>query len=208
MSDAAHVSLILGWDDVGDTAEFRRNSTAFGVIKALAAEASREKPLRLNAFFYAYLCPAKNFDLFLEENVDEITSDIADIESKMGHLEAFEREAEAIDKTLRKTYLAVRHVAARANARDEQRTMAVLLFNGFSTADQLAMELGISENLAERCCRALHPVITEDDKGRFALKNDNETLASVLYLVRATLGLDPVSVLKRRIAAASARSGS
>lgn len=200
MSDEAHVDLVMGWMDLGETAELRRNSTGFSTIKELAANAAREQPIKINAFFYASLCPAKNFDLFLEENVEAIKDGVAEIDKKMDLLENFEREAIPTGSgSLEKTYLAIRNVAARPNARDEQRTMAVFLFNGPSTIEQIASELGISANLAERVCRALKPALDETDDKAFVLKADTDVLAVVTYLVRITLGLDPMSVLKRRI---------
>ena len=118
----------------------------------------------------------------------------------MKSLADFERDATRLRETgLRTIYLAARNVATRKSARDEQRALATLLFSGPSTAEQLAEDLGISKNLAERILRVLGAVIEERASGRFALRADTDTLAVVLQLLRGTLGLDPIRVLRRRI---------
>ena len=204
MSDPVrhHIKLVLYWHDLGELAGLRRNTAGFDTIKSLAKNATSETPLVINAFLYAFLCPAKNFDLFLKENVDAISSDLARIEEKMRSLEDFEREAKSLrDAGLRKIYLAARPLAARKNARDELRALATLLFSGPSTAKQIAQDLGIRENLASRILRVLGSVAEERDPGAFTLRADTDTLAVVLQLLRSTLGLDPVRVLRRRIEA-------
>ena len=200
--DEDDVGLVLGWHDLDESAGLRRNTAGFSTIKSLAEQANSEKPLVINAFLYAFLCPAKNFDLFLKENVDTISSDVARIEKKMKSLADFEREATSLREAgLRKIYLAARNIAARKSARDEQRTLATLLFSGPSTAKEIAQDLDISENLAGRILRVLGSVAEEQDPGRFTLRADTDTLAVVLQLLRSTLGLDPIRVLRRRIEA-------
>jgi hypothetical protein len=200
--DEDDVSLVLNWHDLDESAGLRRNTAGFGTIKSLAEQANSENPLVINAFLYAFLCSAKNFDLFLKENVDVISSDVASIEKKMKSLAAFEREATSLREAgLRKIYLAARNIAARKSARDEQRTLATLLFSGPSTAKEIAQDLDISENLAGRILRVLGSVVEEQDPGRFTLRADTDTLAVVLQLLRSTLGLDPIRVLRRRIEA-------
>lgn len=197
-----NIALVLGWNGLGETAGLRRNSVGFDKIKELAEKASSDNPLVMNAFLYAFVCPAKNFDLFLRENIDEISGDITSIAGKMDALEAFERNATSLrDAALCETYLAARDVAARRSARDERRTLATLLFSGPSTAEQIAQDLGIGEGLAARILRALALVIEEKEAGAFTLRSDTGTLAVVLYLLRSTLGVRPVYVLQRRIAA-------
>lgn len=69
---------------------------------------------------------------------------------------------------------------------------------GFGTIKTLA-EQAISENLAGRILRVLGPVVEEQVPGCFTLRADTDTLAVVLQLLRSTLGLDPIRVLRRRI---------
>ena len=90
---------------------------------------------------------------------------------------------------------------ARKNARDEQRTLATLLFSGPSSAEEVATDLGMTANLASRMLRVLGPVVEQTEQGRFVLRTDTDTLAVVLHLLRSTLGLDPILVLRRRISA-------
>lgn len=196
------VNLVLDWHDLHESPGLRRNTAGFDTIKSLAEQANRDKRLVINAFLYAFLCPAKNFDLFLKENTDEISSDIATIEKKMKSLADFEREATSLRETgLESIYLAARNVVARKSARDEQRTLATLIFSGPSTTEQIAEDLGISENLAGRILRVLGAVVEEQASGRFALRAGTDTLAVVLQLIQSTLGLDPIRVLRRRIEA-------
>ncbi|MGI9511221.1 MAG: hypothetical protein ACR2QJ_17925 [Geminicoccaceae bacterium] len=202
------VNLVLGWDGLGASAGLRRNDTGFGTVKSMAEEANADNPLLLNAFLYAFLCPAKNFDLFLSENTGAIAGDIKAISAKMDLLSDFERDARNWPPTsLREGYLALRKVIARGTARDERRTLATLLFSGPSTSAQVAEDLGINTGLAERILRALAPVVERHDDEAYALRTDTDTLAAVLHLLGSTIGVDPLSILKRRIAANSAESG-
>lgn len=194
------ITLVLGWDDLGASAGLRRNQAGFTTIKAMAEEATAENPLTLNAFLYAFLCPAKNFDLFLRENLQAITSDIQSITERMKEIEAFERDAASLNDGLRMTYLAARNVVARRSARDERRTLATLLFSGPSTARQIAEDLGIAEGLAVRTLRTLASVLKQQPGGQVVLRSDPDTLAVVLHLLRSTLGIDPIRVLERRLA--------
>ena len=197
-----HIKLVLDWRDLGETAGLRRNTVGFSTIKRLAKDATSAEPLVINAFLYAFLCPAKNLDLFLIENLDAISDDLTSIEEKMRLLGGFERDATGLpDPGLRDLYLAARNMVARRSARDEQRTLATLLFSGPSTVEQIAHDLGIGENLAGRVLRVLGPVVEEQGTGMFVLRSDTDTLAVVLRLLRSTLGLNPVRVLRRRIIA-------
>ncbi len=207
MTDASRddIALVLDWDGLGESAGLRRNEAGFGTVKSMAERASVDNPLVLNAFLYAFLCPAKNFDLFLTESTAAISSDIQEISAKIESLSEFERDA--VDQPpagLRETYLVLRNVVARRTARDERRTLATLLFSGPSTSAQIANDLGIGPGLAERVLRALAPVLERHDGDAYALRTDTDTLAAVLHLLRSTLGVDPLGVLQRRIAAQSA----
>lgn len=201
------IELTLGWTNLGDAAHLRRNEVGLEGLKTLAVNAGADQPFKLNAFLYAFLCPAKNLDLFLTENTDAIASGVGEISDKMKVLDGFERDAMTQpDEALVSRYLALRRVIARTSARDEQRTLAALLFSGPGTAQQVADDLGISENLAARMLRALGPVLQETD-GRFLICNDTDSLAVVLYLLRSTLGVDPITVLRRRVGAQAATGG-
>ena len=194
------VALILGWDDLGAAAGLRRNDAGFGDIKKRVTQTDGEKPLKLNAFFYAFLFPAKNFDLFLSEDFKAVEKAIGEIEKKIRQLLEFERTAcDDTPTALRNSYLALREVIGRGTARDERRTLATLLFSGPSTAEQVARELGITANLVDRMFLALSPVLESSGEQSVALRADTNSLAVVLYLLRSTLGVDPIAVLRRRI---------
>jgi len=199
-----HITLVLGWTGLGEAADLRRNTTGFAKIKALVEQTAGGSPLKLNAFLYAFLCSAKNIDLFLRENTGEIAGDVQRIAADMTALEDLERDAiTPDDPSLHEKYLKVRQVAARANARDEQRALATLLFSGPSTGAQIADDLAIGENLAIRVLRALAPIVAqpEQDTAPFVLRSDPSSLAITLHLLRYTLGIDPIRVLQARIAA-------
>lgn len=206
-SAKANIALVLGWVGLGDTAGLRRNDAGFLTIKEMAQRATADNPLKLNAFLYAVLCPANNLDLFLNEDVASIALDLKQISSKMQALTEFERDAGTWPSAaLRETYLALRRVVARRTARDERRTLATLLFSGPSTTQQVSDELGISCGLVERVFLALAPVVERQIDHTYVLRSDTDTLAVVLHLLRSTLGVDPIGVLQRRIAAHNANN--
>lgn len=204
----ADVELVLGWKDLNEPAKFRRNEAGFGEIKKHVEQARPDGPLKLNAFLYAFLCAAKNLDLFLTENPEAISQEINTISENMDQLAEFERDARPMcNAALCQTYLELRKVVARPTARDERRTLATLLFSGTSTAEQIAEDLGISANLANRVLRALGPVLEDPDAKSFTLRADTDCLAVVLHLLRSTLGVDPVTVLRRRPALMNSQEG-
>lgn len=203
MGDASRddITLVLGWEGLGESAGLRRNEVGFETVKAMAEKASPENPLVMNAFLYAFLCAAKNFDLFLTANTDTIASDTKAISAKMDSLADFERDARNWPPaSLRDRYLALRKVLARGTARDERRTLAALLFSGPSTSVQVAEDLGMSTGLAERILRALAPLLERHNDDAYALRTDTDSLAVVLHLLGSTLGVDPLGVLQREIA--------
>lgn len=196
------IELVLGWDDLGETAGIRRNQSGFSRIKTLAAVTNPGTPFKLNAFLYIFFGSAKNLDLVWIGNTKSISCKISKITKKMAQISDFEREAKGkpSDEPM-KTYLALRKVVARRTARDERRTLATLLFSGPSTAKQVAADLGISTNLVERVFRALEPVLQRLDDKQVQLRDDSDNLAAVLHLLRSTMGVDPLAVLQRRISA-------
>lgn len=192
------VTLVLGWQDLGATEGLRRNDVGFNQIKELAAKATSNEPLVMNAFLYAFVCPAKNFDLFLHVNAELIEKPVQTIGDNLAALLAFERDGKrAGADSLFETYLRLRSVVSRRSARDERRTLATLLFSGPSTAEQVSDDLGINRNLVERIFLALEPVIERVDGETARLRTDTDTLAAVLFLLRSSLGVDPMMVLKR-----------
>jgi len=201
MTDAGHydVSLVMGWSAPGSGKELRRNTAGFSAIKERVAKSNDGNPLEINAFLYAFLVSAKNLDLFLRVNSESIKEDLKQIREKMAALECLEREgSNPNNDLLLSTYKSIRPVAARPSARDEQRTLAMLLFSGPSTAEQIKEDLDIDKNLAERILRALSVLVvqTEEDPNIFVLRSDTNSLAVTLYLLQYTLGIDPLRVLQ------------
>lgn len=233
------ITLRLNWRGLGATEKLRRSGTGFDKVKEMVTDHT-SGAMPFNAFLYTFLCSAKNFDLFLRDNVEVLDAEVKTLEELMSKLELFEREGKIVDeladecprrydqtessaprtpttptRQLRKTYLELRAIAVRPSARDEQRTLATLLFSGPSTAAQIEADLGISKNLADRMLRALEAVVEKDGEEQkstapsataetekrsvFRLREEPEKLAVVLYLLRYTLGIDPIGVLRRRI---------
>jgi len=190
------IELHLNWDSVENV---RRNSAGYETIKNMVVDSDKQKPIKLNAFLYAFLCAAKNFNLFQNADMSKIEKKVEHIANLMEKLENFERDAtDPQNKKLCKTYLSLRKVISLPNARDEQRTLIALLFSGPSTKKQIAEDLGISINLAARTLRTLSSVV-DQIIDHFVLRSDNESLAVVLFLLQSTIGLKPIHVLKRLI---------
>ncbi len=201
MTDAGQydVALVIDWSAPGSGTALRRNTTGFSAIKERVAKTHDDNPLEINAFLYAFLASAKNLDLFLRANDASIKGELKQISAKMAALELLEREGiEPHDNLLLSTYKRSRPIAARPNLRDEQRTLATLLFSGPSTPEQIKEDLGIEVNLAERVLRALAPLVeqTGEDPNLYALRSDANALAVTLYLLQYTLGINPMRVLQ------------
>ena len=201
MSDTGHydITLVIDWPTLANGESLRRNTTGFGTIKNLIAASRDNEPLEINAFLYAFLVSAKNINLFLKANDERTKAPIQTICDKMNAIARLEREGtKPEDDSLLRIYKRTRLIAARPNTRDEQRTLATLLFSGPSTPEQIEADLGIDKNLVARIFRALSPLIeqTEADSNRFVLRSDHNSLAVTLYLLQYTLGLEPVRVLQ------------
>ncbi len=187
----------LVWDWPGS---IRRNEIGFGQIKQMVLSSNDTTPCQLNLFLYSFLCPAKNLDLLLTEALTVADAEkFESIQKNLNIIEHFERSGivKRNQEMVCKKWLEIRKVAARANARDEQRTLATLLFSGPSTTDEVAKDLGISVNLAQRIMRAVQSVLTTamPEDGRYQLDTDTDSLSATLYLLKCTLGLDPTAVL-------------
>ena len=201
MTDAEpyDISLVMDWSAPGSGKAFRRNTSGFSTIKDYVAKVRDGRPLEINAFLCAFLMKAKNLDLFLRVNNESIKDHLKQISTKMAALENLEREGIVpSDDLLFNTYMSIRAIAARPSARDEQRTLATLLFSGPSTPEQIEADLGIDKNLAERVLRTLSPLVvqTEEDSNCFVLRSDANSLAVALYLLQYTLGVNPLRVLQ------------
>ncbi len=193
-NDICQVRLVWYWPE-----HVRRNEIGFAQIKQLVASKSNTTAYEFNLFLYAFLCPAKNLDLFISVKLTEEDSRKFDIIQKnLNAIEIFERAGLVIEKQLTNQWLEIRNVAARATARDEQRSLATLLFSGPSTAEQVATDLGISVNLVQRVMQSVQSVLktAKPEDGCYQLETGTDTLSATLYLLRCTLGIDPIAVLE------------
>lgn len=192
------VKLTLYWNGDFPAGEARRNAIGFGKIKEAFTEHNDSQPVQINAFLFAFLASAKNLDLFLSEiDSSEVEQDLQTLSEKLGVLEKFERDGiPPDDRQLKDLYLQSRKIAERPNARDEQRTLAALLYSGPSSAEQIQQDLGINSSLAVRVLRALYPIVLPFGAEKtYGIAENLNALAVALYLLRYCLGIDPVKQL-------------
>ena len=197
------VVLHTEWaDDAAVSPPIRRRIDGFEDIKKRIA-GGREEVLHLHAFTYAFLRKAKNVDLYVEADDRKIETWLTDLRKSLVALEAFEREGSELPEShtsLKPIYLALRRVFARPGARDERRAMVHLLMNGPCTDAGLAEGLGLSVNLAVRVRKALQPAL-KPKEGSDAYWISKTALPVVVFLVRETTGIDPLSALDDHVAA-------
>ncbi len=189
--------LHLDWNErVRETGAIHRRIDGFEAIKQRIADRS-EEDLHLHAFSYAFLKGAKNVDFYLEADDGAIRERISKLRQMMTALEDFERDGRDLsgkDDVTKKIYLALRPVAARANARDERRALVHFLMNGPCSPEELAGALDLSPNLAVRVIKALNASLDGPDADdRYGI-SDN-ALGVVLFLVRETTGISPLDHL-------------
>ncbi len=193
----------------GDDQLFRRRTRGFKDIKVFAGKLNQvlakhgdlgDVHLEIDAFAYAFLKGAKNFDFFLPETPaksgpyrDVLSEWNAQIEA----LETFERDGIASPSIDTKAYLALRRIVARKSARDELRALASLLMSGPSTQEEVGKDLGLAYGLAERILPTLQEieVLEFREDGRYAVRK--EALPRVVFCLREVMGLDLLPVLER-----------
>ncbi len=195
-NEVGQIQLVWDWP-----IKVRRNEIGFAQIKQRLLSRNNSIPYQLNFFLYAFLCPAKNLDLFLTVTLTtESLKKYDSIREKLNAIEKFERTGivDSRQENVTSKWLEIRNVAARTTARDEQRTLATLLFSGPSTAEEIATDLGISVNLVKRVLQSIQSVLKTLKPGDeyCQLDTESDSLSATLYLLRSTLGLDPVAILK------------
>ena len=191
------VVLHLEWsEELKATPPMKRRVDGFNDIKQHIAKA-RDGEIHLHAFTYAFLRKAKNIDLYVEADDKRVQQKLYCINRSVQALEALERDGahlKAEHASLKPIYLALRRVVARAGARDERRALVHLLMNGPCTDADLAADLVLSENLAIRIRKALQPGLGDPDgQGHYGISD--AALPVVVFLVRETTGIDPLSSL-------------
>jgi hypothetical protein len=191
----------------GLDALFRRNTSGFNPIKRFVGALTQVEErgvgpvtCRINAIAYALLKGAKNFDLLLPEDRDTngpFREVLPSWKHQIAALERFERDGDdRLDPWLRERYLESRPVMARASARDEQRSLAALLLSGPSTREEITQDLGLSYDLSQRVMAPfVSSGIVEASKQEGCYTIAHRALPLVLFLLRETIGIDPLTIL-------------
>lgn len=186
---------------------FRRRSGAFRPLRRLVGElASAEAPenwtgqtlsCRIDAFAYAFLKSAKNFDFVLPRPAapgDDFAAIHAQWSKTISDLEAFEREGRAMprDSVSPARYLALREIVSRPSARDELRALVVLLTSGPSTMEEISEDLGLNYTLGQRTLAAYESpaaaVVERRSGSIFAI--GKVALPLVVFCLREKMGLN------------------
>lgn len=156
---------------------------------------------QINVFAYAFLKHAKNYHFFIRaEKTADINESTTKWTKQVQELEDFERlGTPLVNETIREAYLKLRAIVGHKSARDEQRTLACLLIAGPSTSEDIKEDLNLNYPLSLRIMAALVATGTIDEKDKddevlYSLNKD--TLPIVLFLVRETIGLDVLGLMK------------
>ncbi|MCV6636343.1 hypothetical protein [Candidatus Albibeggiatoa sp. nov. NOAA] len=189
---------------------FRRRPDHFGAIKKFVRNSEKviDKShgkiyFEIDAFSYAFLKGAKNFDIVMPET-DSIEGSFRKIRRKMldemSQLEEFEREGyKPEDSKVMENYLALREVIASPAARDERRALATLLVSGPSTSEQIANDLGMPYGLSGLVLPVYEKIgvaTRREELGETLFAITEEALPRVLFCLRETMGVDFIEVLE------------
>ena len=187
---------------------FNRNINGFGEIKSIVSDLFfilnidklKYSPLcHLNAFTFAFLAAAKNYDLFIAiDNKQEVKEKVEQLVAEINSLTEFERIGKPLAEkygSLKAPYLSLRQMIARPSARDEQRILALTLISGSMTFEKLEAALGCNTSLIQRILAMFvaDKVILEN---RLNYSINENYLAIVLLCLRETHGMDPLNILQ------------
>ncbi len=155
-----------------------------------------------NAFAYAFLVGTKNLDFhFPEKRENPFRTEEATFRNQLRQLERFEQLGEPLPKPAgidAERYLEIRSLLGRTTARDERWVAAELLVSGPASLEELHDTLGSNKGLLAGILRSFAGLrITEsrDDDQRTMIRR--EALPYVYFLVRETMGVDPLEILAR-----------
>ncbi len=157
------------------------------------------KGCRMDIFAFAFLKYAKNYDLFMvasPANVAHLQGTVTDWKEIVQALEDFERLGQDLAPKyshFKDIYLKLRSAVSRPSARDEQRTLAVLLGSGPSTLDEISIDLGLHYSLNQRIITTLQntgAIESRDVNGGPQYFIKETALPVVLFLTRELIGLD------------------
>lgn len=189
---------------------FRRRVGGFGPVQsvtaalaAYAASGPEDVYCQVDAFAYAFLVAAKNFDFLLPEETRppaeaepeaSFRRVLPEWQAHLSGLHEFERVGRPVPEAHRRAYLPLRRVLGRGTARDERCGLAALLVSGPSTREQVSRDLGLSYSLGDRVFGALEEAGAVERSGDvFAVRE--EALPTVIFVLGATLGMDPLGIL-------------
>ena len=191
---------------------FRRSISGFGPLQKMVStllDVDMEIRCQIDAFAFAFLSGAKNYDTLL--HVDHSSKQIlqkqcAQWRDAVAALTEFERLGKEKPSKwslsssdwshLKATYLALRSIVGRDSARDERRTLVVLLITGPASSDQIREDLRLNYSLSRRVMSALV------DTGALSYRRESseylldlKAISVVLFLVRELMGLDMLEML-------------
>lgn len=188
---------------------FRRRPDQFNAIKKFVRtsekvidESHEQVFFEIDAFSYAFLKGAKNFDIIMSET-DKVEGAYRKIRKSLldeiAQLEEFEREGyKPTDEKIMENYLALRAVIASLSARDERRALATLLVSGPSTSQQISQDLAMPYGLSDLVLpiyKKIGVVEQREEFGEINFAVKKEALARVLFCLRETMGIDFISIL-------------
>lgn len=187
---------------------FRKNVKGFQSIKKFVVSLSTipdDKTIvcYINVFAYSFLKGAKNFDLLLPLDKQQ-DQNFVHIYNKwltqIYVLENFERSGKPIKPKLKEQYLGLRKIVSRPSVRDEIRSLATLLINGFSTLEELSEDMGLNYTLGHSTMNIFEKinVITreetqQNEQPKYVIVK--QAVPVVVFCLRETLGLDLLSNL-------------
>lgn len=191
---------------------FRLRVGGFGPLKSMAAALlgyadgqSEDVYCHVDAFAYAFLRAAKNFDLLVPEEPapppefepeSPFRRALPGWTAHLERLAEFERVGREIADDERRDYLALRRIVVRSSALDERRILMVLVVSGPSTVDDVSRDLGLPYSLGDRIFGALQEAGALDRSGDlFRIAED--ALPTVLFCLHATMGMDYLAILGR-----------
>ena len=175
-----------------------------GALLDIWKELPNPKYCSMDIFAYAFLKHAKNYDLFMQpeyESLNMLEGTIKEWQGAVQALEDFERlglDLAPEYSRLKEVYLRLRTVISRSSARDEQRTLSVLLVCGPLTSDEISSDLGLNNSLIRRILAALLTTGTIDsrldgDDTRYLISETG--LPITLFVVREIIGLDLLAMI-------------
>ena len=194
---------------------FRRRARGFSGIKRFVARLSacaerletvKSIDVEVDAFAYAFLCGAKNFDFILPLAPNQKVSVPGFLYDEYQHawaktlqqLELFETSGQPLPKAERDLYLGIRKILGRPGARDEFRALATLLVSGPSTGSEISKDLGMPYDLSDRILPSLRRAgaaeSREDLGDRFVIPL--QAIPCVTFILREIGGIDLLPILE------------